>query len=207
MKNYITNKQHGFTLLEVIMAMFLFSIITAFVALFSVYYFQNYSFSYEEQQQVGYAQGALTQMMREIRKAQNSDDGSWPLVLTNDNEFTFFADVTGDGRADKVHYFLSGTDLKRGVIQPTAVPVSYPAGNEVVATLVSNMNASASAIFQYYNGDWPADTVNNPLIASQRILNTRFVKATININVKANFGAQPFSLSSGVTIRSMKTNL
>lgn len=197
----------GFTLLEVIIAVFLFSGIVAVVALFGVYYFKNYSFSYEEQQVIGQAQGGLTQMIREIRKAQNGDDGSWPLVQTDDTTFIFFADISGDGRADRIRYFLNGTDLKRGVIQPTTVPVSYPLANETFTTIANYVSATNSAIFQYYNGNWPADIVNNPLPASQRILNTRFVKINLTIDPSKNFSSQPFTLSSGVTVRSMKTNL
>lgn len=197
----------GFTLLEVMIASFLFSSIVAFVAIFGVYYFKNYAFSYEEQQVIGQAQGALTQMVREIRKARNGDNGSWPLVQTDNTTFIFYADVTNDGRTDRVRYFLSGTDLKRGVIEPSAVPVTYPTNTEQITTIASYVDATNSAIFQYYNGDWPADTVNNPLVSSQRILNTRFVEVTLKINPSQNFAAQPFSLSTGVTIRSMKTNL
>jgi len=200
-------KHNGFTLLEIILAIFLFSIIAALVAIFGVYYFKNYAFSYEKQQVIGQAQGALTQMIREIRKIRNGDNGSWPLIQTDNTAFTFYADVTNDGRADRVRYFLNGNTLYRGVIEPTAVPVSYPPGNEVITTLARFVEATNSAIFTYYNGDWPADTVNNPLAAPQRILNTRFVEVTLTINPTQNFAAQPFTISSGVAIRSMKTNL
>lgn len=200
-------KQKGFTLLEIIIAMFLFSVIVALVAGFSVYFFRNYSFSFEEQQVVGQAQGALTQMVREIRRIRNGDNGSWPLITTDDTNFVFYADVTGDGRTDRVRYFLQGTDLKRGVIEPSAVPVTYPAGSETIVTLVSDVNATNSAIFTYYNGDYPGDVVNNPLPANQRILNTRFVKINLTLNPSQNFGALPLTLSTGVNIRSMKTNL
>lgn len=197
----------GFTFLEVIISVFLFSVIVALVAGFSLYYFRNYSFTFEEQQQVGQAQTALTQMIREIRKARPGDNGSWPLVQTDDSTFIFYSDVNGDNRTDRIRYFVSGTELRRGVIQPTAVPVTYPAANEIVTTLMSSVEATASPIFTYYNGSWPADTANNPLSAAQRILHTRYVKIAVRLNATPNFAANGFELSSGVTIRSMKTNL
>lgn len=203
----MNKKQEGFTLLELIISMFLFSAIVALVAGFSVYFFNNYSLSYEEQQQVGQAQVALTQMIREIRKAQTGDDGSWPLIQTDDTTFIFYADVNGDGRADRIHYFLNGTDLNRGVIHPTAAPVTYPSGTETVTTIASNVDATNSAIFKYYNGNWPTDQINNPLAAAQRILNTRYVAVNLKINITQNFSAQEFSIDGGVSIRSMKTNL
>lgn len=212
MQRLIHKKNHsistkGFTFVEVIIAVFLFSVIVALTAGFVVYYFRNYSFTFEEQQQVSQAQSALTQMIREIRKARLGDDGSWPLVQTDDDVFIFYADVNGDNRSDRVRYFLNGTELQRGVIQPTAVPVTYPVANEVITTLISSVEATSSPVFRYYNGDWPADTINNPLSAADRTLNTRFVKIYIRLNQTDNFGAEPFELSSGVSIRSMKNNL
>ncbi len=198
---------HGFTFVEVIIAVFLFTVIVALTSGFVVYYFSNYSFTFEQQQQVGQAQSALTQMIREIRKARPGDDGSWPLVQTDDAVFIFYADVNGDNRSDRVRYFLSGNELRRGIIQPTAVPVTYPVANEVITTLMTSVEATSSPIFRYYNGDWPADTTNNPLSPANRILNTRFVKIDVRLNQTTNFAAEPFELSSGVSIRSMKNNL
>jgi prepilin-type N-terminal cleavage/methylation domain-containing protein len=203
MKKY----KQGFTLLELIIALFLFGAIVALVAGFGVYFFKNYAFSFEEQQEIGQAQTALTQMIREIRKIQTADNGSWPLVQTDNNSFIFYADVNSDGKADRVRYFLNGKDLQRGVIPPTEVPVTYPLQNELVQTIATNITATPSAIFAYYNENWPSDLVNNPLIASQRIFNTRFVQVTINVDTIPNFSAGAFSLTSGTSIRSMKTNL
>lgn len=207
MKTNETYHQEGFTLLEVIIAMFLFSIIVGLVSVFAVFFFRNYSFSFEEQQSVGQAQAALTQMIREIRKARNGDDGSWPILTTNNNDITFYADVNGDNRTDKVRYFINGNELRRGVIQPTAVPVTYPAQNEQISVLVSSLQATSSAMFTYYNGDWPGDTVTNPLQPSQRVFHTRFVQISINIQPSGSFATKPFQLKSGVSIRSMKDNL
>ncbi|MCX8009110.1 MAG: prepilin-type N-terminal cleavage/methylation domain-containing protein [Patescibacteria group bacterium] len=197
----------GFTLIEIILATFLFSSIVGFTAIFFIFYLRNYSFSFEQQQVVSEAQGAITLMMKEIRKIRNGDNGSWPLVQTDDRIFVFYSDVTNDGRTDRVRYFLDGRELKRGVIQPTAVPVTYPPQNEIITTIARFVEATNSAIFRYYNGNWPGDTMNNPLPPSQRILNTRFVEVTLTINPTQNFAAKPFQLSSGVSIRSMKTNL
>jgi hypothetical protein len=187
--------------------MFIFAAVVAGVAGFSAYYFSNYAFSFEENQQIGLAQNALTSMIREIREARSGDDGSWPIVQTDDNTFVFYSDVTNDGRTDRVRYFIQGTELRKGIIQPTNVPVSYPQANEKIYIIATSIDLSGGPIFKYYNGNWPADTANNPLIVSNRLLNTRYVSVYLKINRTQNFAAQPFELSSGVTIRSLKNNL
>ncbi len=197
----------GFTLLEIIIAVFLFTSIVAGVAVFSAYYFNNYSFSYEENQAIGLAQTGLTRMIREIREARLGDDGAWPLAQTDNTTLIFYSDVTNDNRSDRVRYFLNGTDLVRGVIQPTAVPVTYPSQNEQFTTVASYVDTSTGPIFTYYNGEWPADTVNNPLSAANRLLNTKYIAVRLRINISSTTKAQPFELNSGVQIRSLKTNL
>ena len=197
----------GFTLVEVMVAMFVFSVITGGVAVFSAYYFKNYSFSFEENQSVSIAQTGITSMIRAIREARSGDDGSWPIVDAQDNTFTFYSDVTNDGRPDKVRYFLNSTALQRGVIEPTSVPVSYPPASEKITTVATSIDTSAGSLFKYYNGDWPADQIHNPLTLSDRLLQTRYVTVYLRINISPNFASQPFEITSGVTIRSMKTNL
>jgi prepilin-type N-terminal cleavage/methylation domain-containing protein len=201
------SKSNGFTLLELIIATFIFSAISGGVVVFSAYYLKNYSFSTEENQSIGIAQNGMTTMIREIREARLGDDGAWPIIQTNDNDFSFFSDVTNDGKADKVRYFLNGTTLQKGVIEPTAVPVTYPSANEKITIIATNVDTSMGSIFKYYNDNWPADVTNNPLTASNRLLNTRYITIYLRININSNYAAQPFELTSGVTIRSLKDNL
>lgn len=202
-----TELEKGFTLLELMVSGFLFSVIVALVAGFAVYYFKNYSFSFEEQQQVGQVSQVLTQMMREIRRARNAEDGGWPLVQTDDTTLVFYADTTGDGKTDRVRYYMNGTDLMKGVISPTGNPLTYDSANEKLLTLLNNVNATSSAIFRYYNGDYPSDQINNPLTPANRILNTRYITVTLTIDVSKNFSASAYTQTSGTEIRSLKSNL
>jgi len=197
----------GFTLVEVLVAAFIFSAIAALVAGFAVYYFKTYSFSFEENQQIGAAQAGLTRMIRDIREARSGDDGAYTLAQTDDNTFIFYSDVTNDGRTDRVRYFLNGTSLQKGVIEPTAVPVTYPTASEKITTIADNVDMGGKPLFTYYNGDWPSDVINNPLTQSQRLLNTRYLSVYVRINTTSNFSAQPFELTTGVGIRSLKNNL
>ena len=66
---------------------------------------------------------------------------------------------------------------------------------------------AGTPIFTYYNGEWPADTVNNPLAVGSRLLNTRYVDVKLRIDIESNIGAQALNLSGGVSIRSLKNNL
>ena len=208
MSNIITYQKHtGFTLLEVIIAIFIFTAVVVVGAVISLYYFRNYSFSFEEYRALAQTQTSLTGMVREIREARLGDNGAWPLVETNDTSFTFYSDVTGDGRSDRVRYFISGTDLMKGVIVPSAVPVSYPPGNETLRIIAQNLDIGATPVFTYYNGDWPDDQVNNPIPSALRLLNTRLVKLYLRININPSGGSEPYEMTTSVQIRTLKDNL
>lgn len=197
----------GFTLVEMMVTIFLIGVVAALVSTFAVYYFQNSAFSFEENQSIGLSQTAITQVIREIREARAAEDGAYAINNAQDNTFTFYSDVTNDGLTDKVRYFIQNGSLMRGVIEPTVPPVTYPTANEKIKVVVDYLDNNGNALFTYYNGAWPQDTTNNPLALSQRILNTRYVRVYIRINVNPNKAAQPFELTSGVQIRSLKDNL
>ncbi len=203
----ILKQNSAFTIIEFILAIFISTALIVGVTAFAAYYFQNYSFSFEENQSVGIAQQALTTLIREIREARISETGAWPIFQSDDNTIIFYGDVTNDGRSDRIRYFITGTNLKKGVIEPTQAPVTYPAENEKVSTVASYVDNAGLPLFKYYNGNWPIDQINNPLPINLRILNTRYISVYIRINVNSNKGAQPFDLKSGVQIRSMKDNL
>lgn len=204
---YVKKNRQGFTLSELMMAVAIFVLIVGATSVFVIYYFQNYSFSFEENQAIGLSQSSFTTMIRELREARNGEDGAWPLSQTDDNEITFFADVTNDGKSDKVRYFLAGSELKKGVIEPTNVPVNYPAVNEKITTIAYYVDNLTKPVFKYFNGSYPSDTVNNPLVVNARILYTRYIEIYLRINISSNSGAQPFEMNSGVQIRSLKDNL
>jgi hypothetical protein len=182
------------------------SLIGAISAMF-ILYFKNSSFSFEEQQAVGTVEQTMTRMVRDIREARQGDDGGWPIISAADNELIFFSDVTNDGRADRVRYFIQGTELIRGVIEPTTVPVSYPQANEKIQIIMSNVSLGGKPLFTYYNGYYPVLPTGNPIPTGSRLLNTRLVTIYLRIDLTPNFSSLPFEASASVHIRSMKDNL
>jgi len=197
----------GFTLVETIVATFLFIGLVGAVSGFAIFFFKNFSFSYEEQQSIDLIQGAVTRISRDIREARTGNQGAWPIISPGDNEFIFYSDVTNDGRTDRVRYFLDGNLLKRGIIEPTQVPVDYPLSQEKITVIASNIDPGGKPIFTYYNGQYPSNMTNNPLPAQLRLLSTRLVTVYLRSNISGNTTTQAYEASASVQIRSMKDNL
>ena len=204
---YHVSRTQGFTLIEIMTVAFLIVIIVGGLLTFTIYYLKNYSYSFTASQQIGQVQTGLTWLIRDIREVRKGADGSWPIVDAQDNSFTFYSDVTNDGRADRVRYFLDGQQLKKGVIEPILPLVTYPATQEKITIVADYVNTGGKPIFTYYNGNWPGDTTNNPLVVSKRNSDARFVNVYLRISVNATSGTQPFEMTQGVEMRSLKDNL
>lgn len=150
------------------------------------------------------ANRGISTMVREIRNIRAGDNAAYPLVRAQDQEMIFYTDANYDGATDKVRYTLSGTQFVKGVIEPVGFPASYPAENEKVRVLADNVVNGTNPIFYYYNGDWPTDTVNNPLPSPTRLSDTKLMKVHLEIS-KDN--QNPYILESYVQIRNLKNNL
>lgn len=204
---YIQKRRQGISLVEVVIAGAIAVVIVAGFSLFIIYYLQSYQFSFNQNIAIGTAERSVRQLIDEIRQARVAQSGAYPLAITNDQELGFYADIDNDDEAEYVHYTLQGTDLYRGIIEPIGIPPTYPSENEISHIIADNIRNNTDPIFYYYNSDWPGDTVNNPLIPSDRLLETALLRVVIRVNVDTDTLPAAFELSSATHIRNLKTNL
>ena len=103
---------------------------------------------------------------------------------------------------------MDGSDFKKGVVEPSGDPPQYVLADETVSVLSSSVrDPGLDPIFTYYNGDWPTDTVNNPLPTLTRLTETKLMHVYLKININPNRPPDDFELESDVQIRNLKTNL
>jgi prepilin-type N-terminal cleavage/methylation domain-containing protein len=198
----LQNKK-GFTLIETMFAMAVFVLIVGALTLFSrnIWIYGNYvSTGLSDSNNGRYV---LKKMVYEIRGATTADTGSYVVALATANSFTFYSDIDSDGLVDKVRYFLNGTQLQKGVIEPTGSPLTYVSGNEIISTLLPNV-ANAS-IFDYYDKNYDGTTA--ALTSPISIPAVRLVKITISIDKDPNRAPVTTTFSTQVAIRNLKDNL
>lgn len=76
---------------------------------------------------------------------------------------------------------------------------------KVVADYITN---GSRPIFTYFNGDYPGDAINNPLVSGNRLLHTRFLTTTLYVRtVEGSVGPKELRLNSSVQLRNLKDNL
>jgi hypothetical protein len=204
----IFNFSKSFSLIEAIVTIFIFILSLGLLSAFIINIYRAYGFNFEQIQAINEARKGIETMVKEIREARYGDDGSYPIEEAGDFQFIFYSDIDKDLVTERVRYFLDGTDLKKGVINPSGDPPQYNPADEIIAILSSNVrNGVPGPIFTYYNGDWPNDIVNNPLPTLTRLTETKLMHVYLIINVNPNRPPDDFELESDVQIRNLKTNL
>lgn len=170
--------------------------------------YRAYNYNFQQVAAINEARRGVETMVKEIREARYGDDGSYPIKEAGDFYFIFFSDIDSDNAIERVRYFLDGSDFKKGVIEPTGNPPQYVLDNETVSILSSSVrNGTSTKFFTYYNGDWPADKVNNPLSTLTRLTDTKLMHVYLIVNVDPSRPPDNFVLESDVQIRNLKTNL
>ncbi len=207
MDNQNTNLKKGFTLIEMLVSIALLGMLL--VALLALQWMisQNQIAAWRSYTSIDEANLSVASLVREIRNARNADNGAYVVELGNDNQLVFYSDVDFDGDTEKVRYYLDGSNFVRGVIEPVGYPVSYPSDQEKTRYLSENIRNGETAVFTYYNGDWPQDTINNPLSTPASPAEIKLVKIYLVINTTSNQPESDYFLESFAQVRMIKDNL
>jgi prepilin-type N-terminal cleavage/methylation domain-containing protein len=197
----------GFTLIELLVAMAIISVLG--LGLISLQYIlgQNQVLVWNNYISIDDTNEAISQMTREVRTARYGDNGAFPLIGAFDQELIFFSNVDDDAGTERVRYFLTDTTLYKGVIDPAGYPVTYPSANEKLFPISEIVRNGTTPVFYYYNGDWPEDTVNNPLPAPVRLSESKTIKLYLRLNAKPDDPEGDYILEPYVQIRMVKENL
>lgn len=197
-------KQSGFTMLEVVISLGIFSIIIVVISLLITTIFTQNSLSESRSSIDTQSLVMLRNFAAELRAAQTAHDGSYPIARADDDEVMVFTDLRGDNTVERVRYFIENTTLKRGELAPSGQPLGYDPGNEVVHTLVENI-VPAPPYFIYYGGSFDGVSSTDPLI--QPITPTDVTVVEIDVRVDPKVLQQdPRVLNTRVMIRSLKND-
>lgn len=190
----------SFTLIETLVAIFVFVLAMGTVSALIVRGYQSQAFTFQQSQAIDEARRGIETMVKEIREARPGDDGSYIIERAEDFEFIFYSDIDKDEDTEKVRYFTSENTFKKGVIDPSGWPIGYNPEDEEIFIL-SQYVRNQPPIFRYFDGDL------NELPPPARLKETKLMRVYLVINVDPNRPPQDFTLESDVHLRNLKTNL
>jgi Tfp pilus assembly protein PilV len=193
--------QRGMSFIEAMVWIAL--LISAMTAIAStvLHFYRTNAYSLEQATAVTAAQRGLDTTVRTIREAAYASDGAYPIVSVAPDSFTFYADVDTDAQLERVHYYLSGTTLMRGILNPNGNPPEYIGAEtpEVVAEYVRNASfGTTTPVFRYY------DALGAEIASSTSAYTAvRFVKVTLAVNVNLSTLPNQLNLYSSAALRNL----
>jgi prepilin-type N-terminal cleavage/methylation domain-containing protein len=149
----------GFTMVELLVVIILAGVISG--AMLGVYVGVVRSFAASGNRIINQddARLAVNAMARYVRMASSSASNlttvSDSIASALPQELVFYADIDGNGKADKVRYYLSGASLRMATVAPTMTtsPPSYAAYTSDGIVVLNGVQNGATAIFTYYKYD------------------------------------------------------
>ena len=196
------------TVIEMLVAIFIFLLIMGGSLFLLQQIYQRYGFAMEQGISVNQVQHSMKIMIEEIRRAKEADSGAYPIQSAGKFDLVFFGDVDKDGATERVHYYLQNGSIKKGVTKPSGTPATYAANDQTVTTIANYVrNSAVQPLFYYYNINYPADQTNNPLAAPVTQINTiRMVEVDIYFNLDLAKAPNNIRLESYVEMRNLKDN-
>lgn len=196
----------GFTIIELIIVIAIFSMMIFVTVLVVQDVLVGSDQQFSALNNIDNAHELTTRFSNEVRDAQVGVDGSYQINTAGDNQIIFYSKAAGFGSSvDRINYYLSGTNLYKGITMPSGSPQTYNTTNEVDRIVQSNVVAG-SPIFTYYDGNYNGST--SPLAQPVNVNSIRFIKINLTVLNQVKAGSQTnFTITGGATIRNLKTNL
>jgi prepilin-type N-terminal cleavage/methylation domain-containing protein len=195
--------QSGFSVIEVLAAVFVFGLISA--GIMTVYMSTSKYRQIIFDQLAGQAEGrkAVQDFINDIRTANYSSTGAYPLVNANTSSIIFYSDVDGDTFRERVRYFLASSTLKRGLIKPAGTPLAYVTSSEILTDEVHDV-FNTSSVFYYYDQNYTG--TSTPLTQPVNVSNVRLIEIRLRIEKDPIKSPVPLYVQTKTEIRNLKAN-
>jgi prepilin-type N-terminal cleavage/methylation domain-containing protein len=200
--------QKGLTLVEMLVAMVIFSLILIGALMLIKYIYKNYGFAMEQGLSLNEVQKGLKVLTDDIRGGRQADSGAYAVVSANKFDFVFYADIDNDNITERIHYYFQNNSIKKGVTSPAGTPASYPSEDQSTTTLVTHViNTDDQPLFYFYDTNYPTDQTNNPLaVPISDVSKIRLVKIDMFYNLDPFRAPNNIRLESFVEMRNLKDN-
>jgi len=202
-KNYIS----GFTLTETMVTIFIFTILALGASALIKNIFINTTQEQLSLDNADRSRLVAFNFTNELRSASIGVDGSYPITQASSSQIIFYSSYgNSTGLVNKIRYFISGNELKKGVIKPSGSPLIYNSSSESVKTVGIGINNGSVPLFYYYDSNY--NGTSSPLSQPVNITSIRYVKINMVIFKQTSRNStSTFIVNTGSSIRNLKTNL
>ena len=199
-------KQSGFTLMEILIALGIFAMLALSVSWILIHSLRSNAVIWDQLQTQNDGRRALQEMVDDIRRAESSSLGDFSLYNVEEDDLIFYANIDSDTLRERVHYWLEGTTLNKGVVKPSGNPLAYDTGSETVTEIAHDVvNTSEDvSLFLYYDQDFTGteDELEQPVDTAE----VNVIKIQLELESDPDKTPVPLHVESTVQVRNLKTN-
>jgi len=187
----------GFTLIESIVFIAIFTMAITAVSGFLIYFYRGNTYVIQQAFAIESARKGIELMTREIREATFSDVGTYPVINPQDQSFAFYSDVDRDNKIEKIRYFLEDTNFKRGEIEAVGDPLIYRSVDEIIVIVSDYVRNDTEEVFTYFNAS------STEITDLSQLTDIRLVKTNLVVNIEPNREPGEFTLRSSAQLRNL----
>jgi type II secretory pathway pseudopilin PulG len=196
--------QFGFTLVETLVAIGVYTILILAITSSITALYKTNSYALGQANEVDNARRGMTQWNRDAKEMTQGEDGTYPVVRIDEHEFGYFSDTDQDTNVEYVEYILASTTLTKYTYNATGTPAVYdfsqPDEEQILSLFVQNINQGTST-FLYFDETGAALSSTSPLV------DVKYIQAQIIVNIDPFRSPGEFMLRSSIAPRNLKDNL
>lgn len=195
----------GFTLLEALVAISIGSLLIMASAWFFISSLRSSRIVTDQLESQNDGRRFLRQVVNDIRRAQSSSIGAYPIETAGTSTLTLYANIDSDGLIERVRYYLFGNVLRRAVVEPAGSPLAYATSSEAVVAVAHYIaNSTSTPIFTYYDESYVGGGAPLPQPVSTTAVHV--ITVTLDIEKDPNQSPVPIRVQSTAHVRNLKTN-
>lgn len=200
----LNESKSGFTLIEVLLTVVIFSIIS--MAAFSLISSYNKTSDLIAVQLALQSDGrnSLSQMVNDIRRTNEGSNGAFAIDSATASSFIFYSNIDADSYFEKIEYFISGNELRKSVTKPSGSPLIYNPVNKITTVLSSKIANNTAPLFDYYDNTYAGS--GNALGLPVNITAIRFVKINLILDDNPSAPTAPQTMEAKAALRNLKDN-
>lgn len=196
-------RRPGFTIMEMAISLAILGIVFTALAVVLSRSMQGIWTGSGRDQAAERATQVIESIVRTIRQAQPSSTGGYPVINATNSSLTIYASTGTPSVIQQIRFFTQGTELRRGIIEPSGSPATYPAGSETVTVLLTGIQNGTQSLFEYFDEAYTgSQNPMNPIDLNQ----IRFVRVTILFDTDLAKPPGVTTIRSGAQLRNLKTN-
>ena len=193
----------GMTIIEVAVWVGVFTMAMLALTQSLLFFYKVNRYTLQDATAIASAQHGMDAVVRALRTASYSNVGAYPIISIAPNQISFYANVIkNDPLIQQVRFFVQGTSLFEGIIEPSGNPLTYASSSETITTLSNYVQnaAQATTTFFYY------DQNGAPISNFTNVSALRYVTVSLIVDVSTTTSPNQLNLISSAALRNLVTH-